>query len=212
MVARRRLPNGNGHTNGHDDPHFNPRSVGFGNQNRHGDGSVYRSRRVLEPHEEGTRGRKSLFREEYVDQARKLAEMGHTDCEIAMFFGVSESTFKYWKFRFPALSEAMKVGKDIADDRVERALYTKAVGFYVDTEKVFCSEGGIVRAKTKQYYPPDTAAAFIWLKNRRGWTDRARVEFTPGPDSFVDQLRERLDKLEVPKEVTLGPSDYKRVA
>ena len=213
MVARRRL-NGNGHDHNHDQEQedFRPRSAGYGNTNWAGDGSVRATRRVLEPGEVAPgAGRPTLFRPEYVEQARKLAEMGHIDCEIARFFGVGDQTFRSWRARYPELGEALKVGKEVADDRVERSLYTKAVGFTIDTEKVFCSEGRIIRAKTKQYYPPDTAAAFIWLKNRRGWTDRARLEFTPGPGSFAEELKERLDRLEVPNEINLGPGEFKRV-
>lgn len=217
MVERKRLPketngNGNGHSS---DEEFRPRHYAglVGNRNWAGDGSVRRQRlSVTNPEEAAKRACKgTLFREEYVKQAQKLAEMGHTDTEIAQFFGVADSTFKAWKARFPELGSSLKAGKEVADDRVERSLYTRAVGFSVDTEKIFCSDGDIVRAKTKQYYPPDVAAAFIWLKNRRGWSDRARVEFTPGPDSFAQELKERLDKLEVPNEINLAPGDYKRV-
>lgn len=211
---------GNGHDTDHDaEQPFRPRSrlpVNYGNTNWAGDGSIRATRGNYDtpdnqPSDPYGRGRKTLYRPEYIEQARKLAELGHTDCEIARFFGVGTQTFKTWISRYPELLSALKVGKDVADDRVERSLYQKAVGFEVETEKIFCQDGEIIRAKTKTYYPPDTAAAFIWLKNRRGWTDRARVEFTPGPESFADELRERLDKLEVPKEIQLKPAEFKRV-
>jgi hypothetical protein len=31
----------------------------------------------------------------------------------------------------------------------------------------------VIRAKYALYYPPDTAAAFIWLKNRQGWKNES---------------------------------------
>jgi hypothetical protein len=45
--------------------------------------------------------------------------------------------------------------------------------------------------KVKKYYPPDTAAAFIWLKNRRGWKDKQELDHkTPIPIKFVEDLDE----------------------
>lgn len=219
MVGRRRL-NGNGHAHEEDEHDFQPRrrlpdtTYGRGNRNWAGDGSIRneRIRGAPAPGLPTDQGRPTSFREEYVEQARKLAELGHTDAEMAKFFGIGYETFRNWRSRWPQLSKALIVGKEVADNRVERSLYQKAVGFHVAAEKVFCSEGAIVRAKITQYYPPDTGAAIFWLKNRRGWTDRAQIEFTPGPESsFAEQLRERLDRLEVPKEVNLGPGDFKRV-
>lgn len=220
MVERKRLPadlpNGNG-LNGHDhainEEDWERRRLGYGNRNWAGDGSIRAAR--LDggpaPGEIVDRGRPTLYKEEYVEQARKLAELGHTNSEIARFFGVGEQTFRTWLSRWPQLGASLVVGKEVADNRVERSLYMKAVGYHVQTEKVFCSEGRIVRAKTETYFPPDTSAAIMWLKNRRGWTDRAQIEFTPGPSSFADELRDRLNQLEVPNEISLGPGDYKRV-
>ena len=71
--------------------------------------------------------------------------------------------------------ESIKTGKEPADDRVERSLFNRAVGYTYESEKIAINaQGEVTRAKTVEHVPPDTAAAFIWLKNRRKeiWRDR----------------------------------------
>lgn len=47
------------------------------------------------------RGRKSLFREEYIQLAENYALLGATDDELADFFGVSKQTLNKWKKDYP---------------------------------------------------------------------------------------------------------------
>ena len=126
------------------------------------------------------RGRPTKFRPEFVEQARKLCLLGLTDGELADFFGVAESTLNLWKITHPEFSEALKVGKDVADDRVEQSLYRKAVGYTFDSEKVFQYEGQVVRAPIVEHVPPSDTAAIFWLKNRRSgaWRDKHEVDHT----------------------------------
>jgi hypothetical protein len=37
--------------------------------------------------------------------------------------------------RHPEFSEAMKVGKSVADDRMERSLYQRGIGYDIDLKK-----------------------------------------------------------------------------
>jgi hypothetical protein len=119
-------------------------------------------------------GRPSAFKPEYVEQAKKLCELGATDVEMADFFKVAVSTFYLWKNKQPEFSEALKAGKSAADERVERSLYHKAVGYTFESEKVFQFQGQIIRAPTREHVPPDTTAMIFWLKNRRAdeWRDK----------------------------------------
>lgn len=127
---------------------------------------------------EKKRGRPSGFKPDYVEQARKLCELGLTDEELAKFFEVHVATIYRWQAQFPEFCEALKVGKAPADDRVERSLYHKAVGYTFESEKIFNYQGDVVRAKTVEHVPPDTTAAIFWLKNRRkqDWRDKHEVE------------------------------------
>jgi hypothetical protein len=122
--------------------------------------------------------RKTSFRPEYADQARELCELGATDMELAEFFGVDVRTIYNWKHSHPSFFQALKVGKEALDDRVERSLYQRAVGYSFNSEKVFHHQGVITRAKTIEHVPPDPSAALLWLKNRRGgaWRDKQEVE------------------------------------
>lgn len=124
------------------------------------------------------KGRPSDYKPEFAAQAEKLCKLGATDIEVAEFFGVDVRTIYRWKASNTEFCQAVKVGKDFADDRVERALYNRAVGYTFDSEKVFQFQGQIVRAKTLEHVPPDPGAAFNWLKNRRAaeWRDKHEVE------------------------------------
>lgn len=130
-------------------------------------------------------GRPTLYKPEYAEQARKLYELGATDYEVADFFGVELFTIHRWRAAHKPFCEATVVGKEPADDRVERSLFQRAVGYTYESEKVFQFQGQIVRAKTVEHVPPDTAAAGMWLNNRRRdeWRNRREVE-VGGPGDF----------------------------
>ena len=61
-----------------------------------------------------------------------------------------------------------------ADDRVERSLYHRAVGYSFESEKIFHHQGEVVRVPIIEHVPPDVGAAMSWLKNRRPdkWRDK----------------------------------------
>jgi hypothetical protein len=125
-----------------------------------------------------TAGRPTSFKPEYVEQARKLAQLGATDREAAEFFEVAESTLYLWKHTQPEFSEALKVGKETADARVEQSLYRRALGYSHDAVKMHAVEGTVVSTPYTEHYPPDTTAAIFWLKNRRpdAWRDKTETD------------------------------------
>lgn len=117
------------------------------------------------------------YKPEYCQEAEKLCENGATDAELAEFFEVSDRTIYRWKAQFPEFCQALKSGKAHADERVERSLYHKAVGYTFDSVKIFQHQGAIIEAPYKEHVPPDTTAAIFWLKNRRAgdWRDKTEV-------------------------------------
>jgi hypothetical protein len=128
-------------------------------------------------------GRPSSFSPQFVTQANKLCSLGATDVEMADFFGVAVSTFYKWKNEFPAFSEALKAGKTEADDRVERSLYHKAIGYTFEAVKIMAVKGEVEKVPYREHVPPDTTAAIFWLKNRRPdkWRDIQKHEIgNPG--------------------------------
>ncbi len=126
-------------------------------------------------------GRQSTWKAEYPAKVEELCRLGATDLEIATHFRVNVSTFSKWKNDYPQLSEALKSGKALADERVERSLYNRAVGYSYNAVKIFMPAGAKkpVVVPYVEHVPPDVTAQIFWLKNRRKdeWRDVHRHEF-----------------------------------
>jgi len=123
-------------------------------------------------------GRPSKYKPEFIKLGAKVAKLGATDAELADIFGCDVSTFYRWQAEHPEFREAIQMAKDEPDDRVERSLYARAVGYSHPDVHISNFQGEVTITPIVKYYPPDTAAAFIWLKNRRGdlWRDKREVE------------------------------------
>ena len=131
-------------------------------------------------------GRPTKYKSEYAEQARKYCLLNATDPNLAKMFDVSEFTISHWKRTRPDFSKAIKEGKAVADANIADSLAQRALGYSVEEEKIFCnSEGIVTRVKVMKHYPPDTAAAFIWLKNRAKWSDKKEQEPAVSPNITV---------------------------
>ncbi|HEY9091740.1 helix-turn-helix domain-containing protein [Parasphingorhabdus sp.] len=136
---------------------------------------------------------------------RIAAENGATDREIAELLDMSERSLYRLKHTNADLVEALKVGKAVADDRVEQSLYRRATGYSFDTVKVFMPAGCLepVCIEIVEHVPPDTTAAIFWLKNRRkeDWRDKQELEvsdqFTSA--SILSKARQRAGMKEKPE-------------
>lgn len=126
-----------------------------------------------------TTGRPSAFKPEYAKQVEKLCLLGATDIEIADFFGIDVRTVYRWKHDYPEFCQAIKTGKETADERVERSLFQRAVGYEQDEVKIFmpANSPSPVYAPFRAKVAPDTTAMIFWLKNRRPveWRDKQEV-------------------------------------
>ena len=127
-------------------------------------------------------GRPTKFKDEFVEQVEKLAKIGATEEQIAEFFEVTYQTVYNWKQSNEAFREAMLAGKEIADAAVERSLFQRATGYSHAEEKIFCSNGEVVRAESTKHYPPDATSCIFWLKNRKpdDWRDKREVTGSDG--------------------------------
>lgn len=125
-------------------------------------------------------GRPTKFKEEFIEQAAKLCTLGATDEEIADFFKVEVRTIYRWKLDNEAFCQALKLGKEACDDRVEKSLYSRAIGYKHDDIDIRVIEGQIVQTPIIKQYPPETVAGIFWLKNRRSqeWRDKVQNEHT----------------------------------
>jgi hypothetical protein len=127
-------------------------------------------------------GRPSPYKPDFARIAERLCRNGATDMEVADILGISVRTFYRWCLLHDEFTAAVRVGKDAADDRVERALYQRAVGYDYTAEKIVTPRGGgpIVVPYTV-HVPADVRAAMHWLAIRRPkpW---ARVPEAPPTD------------------------------
>lgn len=148
----------------------------------------------------GGDGKPSKYKPEYIEQARRLAQIGASNHEMADYFEVAYSTFMLWRNVHPEFNEAVKVGKEKPDDRTERSLYERANGYDYTEEvaikvKVGKNEERIEIVQVKKHAPPDTGAMAIWLTNRRPeqWKHKRTIEhMTPDGAVSPDEARRAL--------------------
>jgi hypothetical protein len=129
------------------------------------------------------RGRKSLFRPECVLIAKAAARFGAIEEEIADELNIGITTLERWKREKPELRRALNVGKQAADDQVEKSLYQRANGYSHPAVKIFMTRHGkTVEHQYIEHYPPDVTAAVFWLRNRRPdkWRDVHNIEAEMG--------------------------------
>jgi hypothetical protein len=137
-------------------------------------------------------GRKTVYGPRMAVVACKCCERGMTDIEIADILGIGLATLYRWKLEYPAFARVFKLGKAAADDRVERSLYSRAIGYDYIAEKATMTRHGQKTMRYRQHIPPDTAAAVWYLKNRRPdrWRDAHRHEHVTGPYDHIDNAAE----------------------
>ena len=120
--------------------------------------------------------RPTKYNPDYNEQVFKLCLLGATDRQIADFFNVCEDTIHNWKKKEPEFFESLKRGKLQADAEIADALFNRAKGYSHAEDKIFNDNGSPLVIPTTKHYPPDTGAAFIWLKNRAGWKDKQEMD------------------------------------
>ena len=129
-------------------------------------------------------GRPSKYDPVFCETAFMLATQGATYIEIADALEVHVATYYRWRAEHQEFRDATSAGKEAADDRVEASLFHRAVGYSHDAVKIFMPAGATapVLAPFREHYPPDTAAASLWLRNRRPekWRDKVVQTFEDG--------------------------------
>lgn len=126
--------------------------------------------------------RPSKYDAECLPAITKLCELGATDRDIADFLEIRLSTLYKWKLENDAFSDALKRGKETADNAVQDRLFKRATGYSFEAVKIFMPAGAKepVYAPYTEHVPPDTTAMIFWLKNRRPdeWRDKREVATT----------------------------------
>lgn len=140
-------------------------------------------------------GFSDAYRPEYDLMVTKLPPPV-TNSQIAFFLDISIQTLHNWKERHPSFAEAIQKAKDRVDDEMENAFYQRGLGYTHQSEKIFLPARSRtpVRVPFLEHYPPDTAAAISWLKNRRPETWRDHPEGgsddSPPPVKVVIEMKD----------------------
>lgn len=149
-----------------------------------------------------SRGAKGKYEEWLTPDGLKRVESwardGLTDKQIAANIGISETSLKTWKKRFPAISDALKKGKGPVDFEVENALYKSALGFTITVKRpVKLKKRGNLKGKgaieeehvemvdEEVYIPPNVTAQIFWLKNRKPEQWRDKREYVGASDGAI---------------------------
>ncbi len=151
--------------------------------------------------------RPSTFKTDYIRQAQELYAHGLTDRELAEAFGVSRSTIFRWRAAYPEFAEATKLGKDVADDRVERALYERAIGYEEEAVRVYhpADAEAPVIVRYKREVRPDVAAALQWMRARRPKTWARPAPPPQEKEDWAEEMRkakERVERITSPEYLT----------
>ena len=168
-------------------------------------------------------GNPTSYRPAYAKTAYEMCQNGATDAEIADFFRISTTTFYAWQHRHPEFLEAIKIGKAPADDRVERSVFQRAVGYEYTEEqaiKLRKKEGEVIEiVKVRKFNPGDPVSAFFWLKNRRKdvWRDKHEIEGMLGLDlesllkgaRLVEERRKAVEPLTIEGTVIVRADETK---
>jgi hypothetical protein len=136
-----------------------------------------------------------IYEPEFADQARAMCRLGATDEELAEHFEVCVRTIYRWRNTHEAFAEAVVVGKEHADARVERALYSRAIGCTVERTRVFKHAGeDPVYATYKEHLPPDPVAARQWLRVRqpKTWSDHQEEAREPTSVERIERALARV--------------------
>lgn len=126
---------------------------------------------------------------------------GLSDEQIAHNMNISYSTLRAWRDRYPAVSAALKKGKEVMIYEVENALYRRAMGFETEettTEVRKDAKGNTIEKhvkRVKKIIAPDTGAAIFLLKNLRPdkWREKQIIKHegethSPKLDDIMTQL------------------------
>ena len=143
----------------------------------------------------GPGGRPTDYRPEFAEQAHRLSLLGLTDAEMAPLFDVSVKTFNTWKRAHPEFLQSIREGKTPADARVAMGLYERACGCSRPEFRVSVVDGQVVITETIKHFPPDPAAASLWLRNRQPALWRDKVEIQQDTNLHVFPAKEQLDAI-----------------
>lgn len=128
----------------------------------------------------GEEGFPRKYRIAYDKVVRNMRLAGFTVEEICLALGVKPRSINRWKNDYPSFKKAWKSGGKLADARVARAMFKRAIGYKHPAMKIFNGQAGVVQVPYTERYPPDTGAGIFWMTNRQGelWKSTSKQELT----------------------------------
>src|SRR5258708_15900761 len=112
-------------------------------------------------------GRPTLYKPENADIARLACMLGATNDALAERFEVSTRTVDNWIAAIPEFGDAVRQGRQVADESVVSALFARATGMERKVTKAFCHKGQPITVSYTVELPPNVRACMFWLRNRR---------------------------------------------
>ena len=135
-------------------------------------------------------GRPTVYKPENAEIARHACMLGATNESLAERFEVCRRTIDNWIATIPEFSDAVRQGRQVADETVISALFARATGMEQKMTKVFCHRGQPIMANYTVQLPPDVRACVFWLRNRRPGQWRENRPLADGKDDeeWVSEL------------------------
>lgn len=144
----------------------------------------------------------SWITEAGLERLQIMAWQGWTDEKIAKFIGVSASTLREWKNRYPAVAGALKKDKLLPAAEMLRSFEQNSTTGYewdeVTTFETWDAEAGCWVMKDRKtvhkFRPPETTAQIFGLKNLLPEHFRDRVELQQDVPHVDDGFTAAMDK------------------
>ncbi len=149
--------------------------------------------------------------EDFLKHAANYAMLGAVEKDLAQFFSISIGTLRRWLETYPEFAEAIQIGNDYADARVEQAMFHRAIGYEHPDVHISNFQGLVTITSITKYYPPDVKAGLAWLYNRRPdeWKDKRSVDYTIevlSPDDRKAKILEYQERLRNNGPITIDQS------
>jgi hypothetical protein len=139
-----------------------------------------------------TPGQPTLYKPEYIKLAHNYCLLGAANETLGDFFGVTRRTIQNWIATHPDFANAVYRGRGVADGVIVRALFDRAKGFSRKVTRTTIYKGEERTVTNTVFYPPDTQACMLWLRNRQPEFWQAGAEAPLEPE-VVDDVVALLD-------------------
>ena len=112
-------------------------------------------------------GRPTDYKPENAEIARHACMLGASNETLAERFAVTRRTIDNWIATIPEFGDAVREGRQLADESVVAALYARATG--MERTAIRVTSGGAEPVTTTHTVQalPDVRACIFWLRNRR---------------------------------------------